>query len=83
MTRGMAEQQELLTRLVEENYDCRKVVLQPISPYLLEDRGIYRVDWQDGTSFVLRAFLADVAVELQDTPVCWITCTNVALPLHV
>lgn len=64
MTQRMAEQQELLTRLVEETYDCRRAVLQPISPYLLEDRGIYRVDWEDGTSSVLRAFLADVAVEL-------------------
>lgn len=64
MTQSIAEQQQLLTRLVEENYNCRKAVLQPISPYLLEDRGIYRVDWEDGSSFVLRAFLADVAVEL-------------------
>jgi Ser/Thr protein kinase RdoA (MazF antagonist) len=60
----MAEQQELLTRLVEEVYDCRRAVLQPISPYLLEDRGIYRVDWEGGTSSVLRAFRADVTVEL-------------------
>jgi len=64
MTQEMAEQQELLTRLVVEAYDCRKAVLQPISPYLFEDRGIYRVDWEEGTSSVLRAFLADVTVEL-------------------
>jgi len=60
----MAQQQELLTRLVEEAYDGRKAVLQPLSPYVFEDRGIYRVDWGDGTSSVLRAFLADVTVEL-------------------
>jgi Ser/Thr protein kinase RdoA (MazF antagonist) len=64
MAEGMAEQQELLTKLVEETYDCHRAVLQPISPYLLEDRGIYRVDWEGGTSSVLRAFLADVTVEL-------------------
>lgn len=64
MTQGMAEQQELLTRLVEESYECRRAVLQPISPYRLENRGIYRVDWEDGTSSVLRAFFADVTVEL-------------------
>lgn len=64
MTQGMAEQQALLTRLVEEIYDGRKVVLQPISPYLFEDRGIYRVNWENGTSAVLRAFLADVTLEL-------------------
>jgi Ser/Thr protein kinase RdoA (MazF antagonist) len=64
MMQGMAEQQELLTRLVEEAYDCHGAVLQPISPYQFEDRGIYRVDWEGGTSSVLRAFLADVTVEL-------------------
>lgn len=64
MTQEMAEQQELLTRLVEEAYDGRKVTLQPISPYMFEDRGIYRVDWGNGTSSVLRAFRADVTVEL-------------------
>jgi len=64
MTQAMAEQQELLTRLVEETYDGSRAVLQHISPYLLEDRGIYRVDWEDGTSSVLRAFRADVTVEL-------------------
>src|SRR5258708_191095 len=64
MTQGMVEQQGMLTRLVEEAYDGRRVVLQPISPHLLEDRGIYRVDWEGGTSSVLRAFLADVTVEL-------------------
>jgi Ser/Thr protein kinase RdoA (MazF antagonist) len=64
MIQGMAEQQELLTKLVEEAYDGGKAVLQPLSPYVFEDRGIYRVDWGDGTSSVLRAFLADVTVEL-------------------
>ncbi|GCE15752.1 phosphotransferase enzyme family protein [Tengunoibacter tsumagoiensis] len=61
----MSEQQELLTRLVEESYNGhRKGVLQPISPYLLADRGIYRVMWDDDTSSVLRAFRTDVTVEL-------------------
>ncbi len=64
MTQGVAEQQALLTRLVEESYDVSRAALQPISPYRLEDRGIYRVDWEDGTSSVLRAFRADVTVEL-------------------
>lgn len=64
MAQGMVEQQSLLTRLVEEAYAGGKVVLQPISPYAVEDRGIYRVDWESGTSAVLRAFLADVTVEL-------------------
>ena len=60
----IAKQRELLTRLVEESYDCRKAALQSISPYTFEDRGIYRVDWEDGTSYVLRAFSADVTVPL-------------------
>ncbi|HET8843531.1 MAG TPA: hypothetical protein VFN35_18860, partial [Ktedonobacteraceae bacterium] len=64
MAWGMTEQQVLLTRLVEEVYAGGKVVLQPTSPYTFEDRGIYRVDWEDGTSALLRAFLADVTVEL-------------------
>ena len=64
MTQGVTEQKELLTKLVEEAYDCHRAVLQPISPYMFENRGIYRVDWEDGTSYVLRAFLADVTVEL-------------------
>jgi Ser/Thr protein kinase RdoA (MazF antagonist) len=64
MTQGMTEQQELLTRLVEKAYDCRGAALQPISPYLFEDRGIYRVDWEEGTPSVLRAFRADVTAEL-------------------
>ena len=64
MTQAMAEQQELLARLVEERYAGRAVTLQPISPYILENRGIYRVVWKNGTSYVLRAFLDDVTVEL-------------------
>jgi Ser/Thr protein kinase RdoA (MazF antagonist) len=64
MKQGMAEQQALLTKLVEESYDGCRAVLQPISPYMLENRGIYRVDWEDGTFSVLRAFFADVTVEL-------------------
>ncbi|HET8841349.1 MAG TPA: phosphotransferase [Ktedonobacteraceae bacterium] len=64
MAQETAEQRELLIRLVEEAYDGGKAVLQPLSPYAFEDRGIYRVDWEDGTSSVLRAFLADVTVEL-------------------
>lgn len=64
MMQEMAEQQELLTRLVEEVYDSRRATLQPISPYLFEDRGIYRVDWEEGTSSILRAFRADVTLEL-------------------
>ncbi len=64
MTQAMTEQQAVLTRLVEERYVCRKAILQPISPYMLENRGIYRVGWEDGTSYVLRAFLDEVALEL-------------------
>lgn len=64
MTQGMAEQQELLTWLVNDVYGGHGAVLHAISPYLLEDRGIYRVDWADGTSSILRAFLADVTDEL-------------------
>lgn len=64
MAHAMAEQRELLTRLVEDRYPCRKAMLHPISPYMLEDRGIYRVAWEDGTSSVLRAFLDDVTAEL-------------------
>jgi Ser/Thr protein kinase RdoA (MazF antagonist) len=64
ITQEMAEQQALLTRLVEEVYGCHGAILQPISPYQFEDRGIYRVDWEGGTSSVLRAFLADITVEL-------------------
>lgn len=64
MAQVMAEQRELLTRLVEERYLCRKAMLQPISPYMLENRGIYRIEWEDGTSSVLRAFLDDVTTEL-------------------
>jgi Ser/Thr protein kinase RdoA (MazF antagonist) len=64
MMQEMAKQQKLLTRLVEQAYDCGGAVLHPISPYQFEDRGIYRVDWEGGASSVLRAFLADVTVEL-------------------
>lgn len=64
MAQGMAEQQALLTRLVEEVYDCWGAVLEYISPYLLEERGIYRVDVERGDSSVLRAFLGDAAFEL-------------------
>jgi Ser/Thr protein kinase RdoA (MazF antagonist) len=64
MTQGMTKQQEQLTKLVKERYDGHNAVLQPISPYMLEDRGIYRVDWDTGTSAVLRAFLTDVTIEL-------------------
>ncbi|HEU5380430.1 MAG TPA: phosphotransferase [Ktedonobacteraceae bacterium] len=60
----MIEQQNLLVHLVEKFYACGRVSLQPISPYMLEDRGIYRVDCEDGTSYVLRAFRADVKAEL-------------------
>ncbi len=64
MTQAMVEQRELLTKLIEQCYDCLQAVLQPISPYLFEDHGIYRVDWEDGTSYVLRAFFSDVTVAL-------------------
>ncbi|HCJ35333.1 MAG TPA: hypothetical protein DHV65_13695, partial [Ktedonobacter sp.] len=70
MTQRMAEQQELLTRLVEETYDCRGAVLQPISPYLLEDRGIYRVDWEDGTSSVPVSYTHLRAHETRHDIVC-------------
>ena len=64
MAQGMAEQQELLTRLVEEAYGCRGAVLESISPYLFENRGIYRVDEEKEAPSVLRAFLDDVTIEL-------------------
>lgn len=37
---NVTEQQNLLVRLVEKFYACGKVSLQPISPYMLEDRRI-------------------------------------------
>ena len=64
MASAMMEQRELLTELVEACYDCYQAVLQSISPYFFKDRGIYRVDCEDGTSSVLRALSSDVMVPL-------------------
>lgn len=65
MTQEITQQRELLTRLVAEMYDCPGAMLQVISPHLLEERGIYRVKWENGASAVLRAFSGDVTAELR------------------
>lgn len=56
----LLEQQALLTRLVQDQYITGPVRLTQIAEYTFEDRGIYRVDVEDGYSYVLRAFRYDV-----------------------
>ena len=56
----LLEQQAILTALVQDQYVGGSVRLRQIAEYTFEDRGIYRVDFSDGCSYVLRAFRYDV-----------------------
>ena len=56
----LLEQQALLTRLVQDQYIAGPVRLIEIAEYTFKDRGIYRVDLEDSSSYVLRAFRYDV-----------------------
>jgi len=53
-------QQEVLTKLVQDQYVSGPVLLRQIAEYTFEDRGIYRVDRSNGHSHVLRAFRYNV-----------------------
>ncbi|HET8912048.1 MAG TPA: phosphotransferase, partial [Ktedonobacteraceae bacterium] len=61
----MMHQQVTLSQLVEENYQSKLAKIQPITEYMFEDRGIYRVEFDDGQSYILRAFRDDVEAELK------------------
>ena len=63
-TKTLAEQQTLLTALVQDQYWSGPVQLHQIAEYTFEDRGIYRADFADGRSYVLRAFRYDVKNDL-------------------
>ncbi len=58
-------QQEVLTKLVQDQYVLGPVRLQQIAEYTFEDRGIYRVICGNGSSYILRAFHYDVKETLQ------------------
>ncbi len=58
-------QQTTLTALVQDQYFSGSVQLQQIAEYIFEDRGIYRVGFSDGCSYVLRAFRYNVKEILQ------------------
>ncbi len=60
----MLEQQATLTALVQDQYLSGPIQLQQIAEYTFEDRGIYRVLFDDGQSYVLRAFRFDVREDL-------------------
>lgn len=47
---------ELLTRLVAHQYDAQAVTLQPIHQFVVEGRGIYRVERAGKPPWLLRAF---------------------------
>ena len=58
-------QANILRRLLAEQYGIAAAELEPISPYLFEDRGIYRVTSGDEGAYVLRAFRSDVEASLR------------------
>ncbi len=60
----LREQQVLLTALVQNQYRSDVIQLHQIAEYTFEDRGIYRVTFTDGHSYVLRAFRYDVRDDL-------------------
>ncbi len=61
----LLEQQEMLTKLVQDQYASEPVELQQIAEYTFEDRGIYHVQFRNGRSYVLRAFRYDIKETLQ------------------
>ncbi len=63
-TKLLAQQQALLTALVQNQYRNAPVQLHQIAEHTFEDRGIYRVTFENGQSYVLRAFRYDVRDDL-------------------
>lgn len=61
----VSSQENALRGLLAEHYGMMEAALAPISPYLFEDRGIYRVTAGDGSAYVLRAFGYDVEAGLR------------------
>ncbi len=60
----LVEQQAVLTALVQNQYRNGPIQLRQIAEYTFEDRGIYHVTFENGQSYVLRAFRYDVKDDL-------------------
>ena len=74
------EQQTILTALVQDQYFSGSVQVRQIAEYTFEDRGIYRIDFSDGRSYVLRAFRYDVKEILQSQAALYACLEQQAYP---